>query len=77
VYAGHFNGTSEVQIHYDRQVLAVGCNTPPPATGCTSCRDCGNQACINGACGPCTTNAQCCAPLLCDRASGRCGVVVE
>jgi hypothetical protein len=38
--------------------------------GCGSCKDCGNQACINGACGSCTSSAQCCAPLLC--AAGTC-----
>jgi hypothetical protein len=36
---------------------------PPP--GCGSCRDCLNQACINGKCGACTSNADCCAPLVC------------
>ena len=33
--------------------------------GCGSCKDCGNQACVNGACGQCTSSAQCCAPLAC------------
>lgn len=33
---------------------------------CGTCKDCGNQACINGVCGnACTSNAQCCAPLVC------------
>jgi hypothetical protein len=37
----------------------------PPAT-CNSCVDCGNQACTTaGACGACTTSADCCAPLIC------------
>jgi hypothetical protein len=41
-------------------------------TACTSCRDCGNQACNGGSCGgACTTNADCCAPLVC---SGGCCV---
>jgi hypothetical protein len=35
------------------------------AGGCTSCRDCNNQACIGGACGACTTSAECCPPLSC------------
>jgi hypothetical protein len=39
-------------------------------TTCGSCRDCGNQACVNGACGSCTSSADCCAPLVC--ASGTC-----
>ena len=71
VYAGDFVGTSEVGIHYDRQVLNMGSECPPPpapdagVTGCGSCQDCGNQACIMGTCGACTSSAQCCAPLQC------------
>jgi hypothetical protein len=58
---------------------------PPPTTGggpdggtggggggggsCGTCKDCGNQACINGSCGSCTSSAQCCAPLLCQNGS--------
>ena len=38
-----------------------GGGVPP----CTSCLNCGNQACVNGACGLCTSSAQCCAPLVC------------
>jgi hypothetical protein len=46
--------------------------TPPDGgrPGCTSCRDCGNQACIGGTCGDCTTDSQCCSPLYC--VMGRC-----
>jgi hypothetical protein len=40
---------------------------PPPS--CGTCKDCGNQACIMGTCGSCTSNAQCCAPLLCQNGS--------
>jgi hypothetical protein len=40
-------------------------------TGCTTCSDCGNQACLpGGSCGPCTTDSQCCAPLVCDTGVG-------
>jgi hypothetical protein len=35
----------------------------PPV--CSSCRDCANQACIQGACGSCVQNSDCCAPLHC------------
>lgn len=37
------------------------------ATPCGSCKDCGNQACVQpaGVCGTCTTSAQCCSPLVC------------
>lgn len=35
-------------------------------TTCSSCRDCGNQACIGNACGSaCGSSADCCAPLTC------------
>jgi hypothetical protein len=42
---------------------------------CSSCRDCGNQACVNGQCGSCTTSADCCAPLECR--SGVCLPIVQ
>jgi hypothetical protein len=32
---------------------------------CGSCRDCGNQACVGGTCGKCTSRSECCAPLEC------------
>jgi hypothetical protein len=65
VFAGDFSGSSRVAIHYDSAVLSDGqpCGPPPPT--CGSCTDCGNQACANGACGKCTSSAQCCAPLIC------------
>jgi hypothetical protein len=77
VFAGDFSGSSSVAIHYDSAVLQQGSNCPPPpGTGpdggsggppppCGTCKDCGNQACINGGCGSCTSNGQCCAPLIC------------
>jgi hypothetical protein len=34
-------------------------------SGCGSCRDCLNQACINGQCTSCRTSADCCSPLIC------------
>jgi hypothetical protein len=37
-----------------------------PAPMCGSCRDCLNQACVNGKCGSCATDADCCAPLVCN-----------
>jgi hypothetical protein len=72
IFAKSFTGQGHV--HYDRGVLNAGaiCEgaRPPgdagtPPTSCTSCRDCGNQACVNGTCGACTTAADCCAPLQC------------
>ncbi|HEX4406912.1 MAG TPA: hypothetical protein VH560_18870, partial [Polyangia bacterium] len=54
----------------------AGCHgpgAPAPdagAPGCNSCKDCGNQACVNGACGTCRTSSDCCSPLICK--SGSC-----
>jgi hypothetical protein len=77
--------TGQGQIHYDRGILNAGAiceggrpgtdgGTPADAgtpTSCTTCRDCGNQACVAGRCGACTTSADCCAPLQC--LNGTCG----
>ncbi len=78
--AGSFSGSDTTTIHYDRAVLSVGvdCTTPPPAEGCSSCADCGNQACVDGACGACETSADCCSPLVC--IGGQCltlGVIID
>jgi hypothetical protein len=43
--------------------------------GCGSCRDCLNQACINGQCGSCQTSADCCSPLICT--AGTCVPVLQ
>lgn len=37
----------------------------PAEGGCTSCRDCQNQACNAGVCGDCDDDGDCCAPLKC------------
>ncbi len=42
------------------------------STGCKTCLDCSGQACNGGVCGKCTTSDQCCAPMICDTASGTC-----
>ena len=48
----------------------AGDDVAPPAASCDACEDCGNQACVDGACGACTSSLDCCAPLVC--ASGTC-----
>jgi hypothetical protein len=67
VFAGNFHNSGTTSVHYDEAVLGVGgdCHMD----GCNSCQDCGNQACVNGTCGACTSSAQCCAPLVCDMGS--------
>jgi hypothetical protein len=64
IFAKSFEGQGAV--HYDRGVLSAGSSCGgPPGGGCSSCRDCGNQACVGGKCGACTTSSECCAPLVC------------
>jgi hypothetical protein len=72
VVAGDFVASQVVKIHYDRQVVQAGQDCPSAgspdggtAVTCTTCKDCNNQACVNGTCGPCTDSSQCCAPLQC------------
>jgi hypothetical protein len=91
LFAGDFQASAATRIHYDRAVLQAGNACPPPGgtsegdgglgdggtvpNGCSSCRDCSNQACINGACGACGSSADCCAPLIC--MGGSCVPVVR
>jgi hypothetical protein len=86
-YGSLFVGTAtnggSVTIHYDtaNQNEAAQC-APVTGNGCTTCLDCGNQACNcggnngapcpnkTGACGNCLTDADCCAPLRCVNGDG-------
>jgi hypothetical protein len=43
--------------------------------GCQTCLDCSGQACVAGACGACTTSAECCAPYKCQ--SGSCVYIIQ
>ncbi|MEQ8454328.1 MAG: hypothetical protein RLO52_04560 [Sandaracinaceae bacterium] len=84
IFAYSYDASSDTTIHYDLQAtrLADDCPTTPGPSpdagvpdgggpgGCGSCRDCDNQACIDGACGDCRNDADCCSPLYCVR--GRC-----
>lgn len=75
VFAGDFEATNTVTIHYDRAILHAGesCDDVPD-DGCSTCGDCrSTQACVDGMCGACTTDADCCSPLVCDPATGTCG----
>lgn len=60
----------KLDLEYDEAILKVaGCNA---GSACTSCKDCNGAtpACKGGKCGACETNADCCAPLVCQ--SGAC-----
>jgi Stigma-specific protein, Stig1 len=74
LFAAELSAVGDVAIHFDKAVVG-NAFCPPPAAGappsaCQTCLDCGNQACVGGACGACSSDDQCCAPLLCQ--SGRC-----
>jgi len=69
VFAGNFRASDVTDIHYDRGVLRAGdrCGGGGAGggSGCGSCLDCGNQACNHGVCGDCSSDADCCSPLIC------------
>jgi len=66
LYINNFSNSATTKIHYDLSTLKKGadCGTPPPPM-CTTCVDCGNQACNAGKCGTCVSNSDCCASLYC------------
>jgi hypothetical protein len=72
IFGWSYTASSDTTIHYDLEAVRTGDDCPPDGgtPGCTSCRDCDNQACIGGTCGDCTTDADCCSPLYC--VGGRC-----
>jgi hypothetical protein len=76
VFAGNFKASHDTVIHYDQAVLQAGQQCGQPSldggTSCGSCRDCQNQACINGQCGGCTKDSDCCQPLICSPGDGMC-----
>jgi hypothetical protein len=66
IFAARLSAGADLDIHYDEAILSsaarAGCAAP---TGCSTCRDCGNQACNSGTCGGCADSSQCCSPLVC------------
>lgn len=84
IFVNSFNPSAAVTIHHDIAILNAsqecgggssggGGGTP---TMCSKCQDCGGQACKGGTCGACTSNADCCAPTLCNQRTGVCSYVV-
>ena len=80
IFADHLQFSGAFAIHYDTSVLKVaqasGC--APPAGSCQTCNDCAGStpACKAGTCAPCTTTADCCAPLDCN-SSGACELTIR
>lgn len=70
LFVGRVSASGGLDLHYDQAVLSAGNDCPLP-NSCTQCGDCpSEEACVNGACGACRDNRDCCAPLLCS--GGRC-----
>lgn len=63
LFLGWYDAESETSIHYDKNFIKEGADCP--GIDCGDCSDCGGQACINGSCGECTSDGQCCPPLYC------------
>ncbi len=85
IFVNSFNPSAAVSIHHDIAILNASqeCGGSGGSGGsggtttmCTKCQDCGGQACKSGTCGACTSNADCCAPTLCNQRTGVCSYVV-
>jgi hypothetical protein len=77
LFGGRIDMPGYLDVHYDRAILDVDADCPPPP-GCScspgaTCTD--HSACIGGACTGCTTDADCCAPLVC-YPGGHCGALL-
>ena len=65
----------DLDVHYDRSILRAGdaCPDEPMPAACRRCGSCrASQACVGGTCGSCRSDADCCEPLVCATATGRC-----
>ncbi|MDI1436031.1 DUF7305 domain-containing protein [Polyangium sorediatum] len=67
VFAKSIATAHQFKVHYDEAIITIdGCQ--PPGSACTDCHDCVNPtpACgPGGQCGPCSTDKDCCPPLVC------------
>lgn len=74
IFAGNLSRVGDTNIFYDSAIVREGDSCEPPP-GCKSCQECGaSAACVDGKCGACRTDADCCQPLTCN--AGQCGVLV-
>ncbi len=76
LFVGSVNPNGDLEIHYDRGVLDSAAECAPHPS-CTSCLHCGGPACTGGACGSCTTDADCCSPYVCRQGGCTLGVTIE
>lgn len=67
VFVRRLAASGPVTIHYDTAILEAGDMCEPTDT-CSACGDCpSTEACVDGMCGECRSDADCCSPLICDR----------
>lgn len=75
LFARSITTGGDLDVHYDRSILRAGMDCPPDPVPDT-CRRCGvcatAQACVDGRCGGCRTDADCCEPLVCNTSNMRC-----
>jgi hypothetical protein len=67
IFAERVSASADLTIHYDEAILSPSATAGCPAPqACSSCSDCGGQACNDGgACGACARSSDCCPPLVC------------
>ena len=74
IFASALSAGADLTIHYDDAILTQSSTACPAPQSCTTCSDCGGQACNSGTCGLCSPDSpqsQCCPPLVCN-AQGSC-----
>ncbi len=65
IFAGGLNAGAPLTVHFDESVARDVAGCPPSVGACSTCRECGNQACSGGVCGACLDSTQCCPPSVC------------
>lgn len=74
IVAGDLNGGTHAAVVFDRAIMhASACTAPePPAGLCARCSWCtGGAACMDGLCGSCQSDADCCSLSACS-SNGQC-----
>jgi hypothetical protein len=65
-FVSSLSAAADLTIHYDQAIMTPSATPACPAPGaCTTCNDCGGQACNSSTCGACADSSQCCPPLVC------------
>jgi hypothetical protein len=67
IFARAVEARGSLTVHYDRAIHRAGDDCPDVPPGlCEVCDgSCGSEACVDGECGRCRSDADCCAPSVC------------